>query len=75
MGDEPVDRLGDLQLPSPGRFQLPHGFVHCRREEVDADEREVAFGLLWLFFQPDDFTGVIQLGDTELARIRVFGSA
>ena len=39
--DQPLDRIGDLQLAAWRRGDRPHGLVDRRVEQVDADEREV----------------------------------
>src|SRR5258706_7794635 len=43
------------------------------RENIDANQREIAPGLSGLLFQPDHLAGLVKLGDTELARVRHLG--
>ena len=67
--DEPLDRVGDLELLAgarPDRLdRLPDRVV----EHVDADEGEVGLRLLRLFGQADD-AAVLELRDAELRRVR-----
>ena len=71
--DEPLDRVGDLQLAAAGRLDRPRGLVDPRREHVDADQREVGRGLGRLLHQPRHAAVAVELGDAEVLRVRDAG--
>jgi hypothetical protein len=50
--DQPLDRVGDLELAPPRRLDPLGGVEDRRREQVDPDEREVARRVLRLLHQP-----------------------
>ena len=50
-----------------------HRLVDGGGEDVDADQREIALGLLGLLLQADHLARGVQLGDAELPRIRHAG--
>ncbi len=60
--DEVLDRVGDLQLAARAGLDRAGGVVDHRREEVDADEREVRLRLRRLLGERDH-TVAVQLGD------------
>ncbi len=66
--DQILDRVGDLQLVAEAGLDPLHRDEDLRREHVDADQGEIALGLLRLFDQPHDLA-VSQLGDAEHLRI------
>ena len=43
--------------------------MHGGGEDVDTDQREVALRLLGLLYEGDDFAGIVEFGNAELARI------
>ena len=67
--DEPLDRVGDLQLVATGRLDRRDRVVDRRAEEVRTDEREVALRLLRLLDQADEPTLRVELGHPELLRV------
>ena len=79
--DQPLDRVGDLELAAPGGLDRPRGLEDRRAEHVDADERQVAGRVLRLLDQAHDPVAV-ELGDavvlgsgTRVSRIRASGSS
>jgi hypothetical protein len=47
--------------------------VYHRREQVDADQRQVALRLPRLLLQADELARAVKLGDPELPRVRHLG--
>ena len=61
--DEPLDRVGDLQLAARGGLDRLGGGVDDRREHVDADEREVGLRLRRLLDEALDGAVAAELRD------------
>src|SRR5215469_10674397 len=70
---QPLNRLGDLQLSPPRRFQMRYRLVYRRREQVDADQRQVALRLPRLLLQADELAGAVEFRDPELPWVRHLG--
>jgi len=70
--DQILDRVRDLELIAPGRFDGIHRVEDIFIEQIDADEGQIAFRLFGLFDEPDD-PSVAQLRDAEQLRIGDFG--
>ena len=68
--DEPLNRVGDLELVAPGWFDRLDRIEDRLVEHVDTDESEVRFRLLRLLGETDDLAFSAELGDAELRRIR-----
>ena len=68
--DQPLDRVGDLQLAARRRLDRARGVVDVRREHVDADEREVGGRLLGLLGEPRDGARAVELGHAVVLRVR-----
>src|ERR1700723_3664589 len=68
--EQPLQGLGDLEFPAARRAELAHRLVHGGGEDVDPDQRQIAFRVLGLLHQGDHLAGLVELGDAELARIR-----
>jgi len=62
---QPLDRVGDLELPPEGGFDLLDRLEHVGIEEVDAHQRQVGDELLRFFHEADDLP-VTQLHHAEL---------
>ena len=67
--DQPLDRVGDLELAAGRRLYCRDGFMDHWVEEVDADEREIGRRFKGLFDQSSHLPGRIQVGDPKLARV------
>lgn len=67
--DQMLDGVGDLQLAAPGRCDGADRVVDQRGEEIDADQGEVALGVLGFLLQADDLARVVEFGDAEGARV------
>ena len=67
--DEPLDRIGDLELATRRRLDLAHRGVDVGIEEVDADDREVRRRVLRLLDELDDLAVVAEHRDARLSRI------
>ena len=67
--EQPLDRVGDLELAPVRRLDRGDGLVDGRVEQVDADEREVRRRVGGLLDQAHHLAGVVDLGDAELARV------
>ena len=52
--DQPLDRVGDLELAAPRRLDRLRGVEDLRAEHVDADQRQVGRRVLRLLDQPHD---------------------
>ena len=67
--EEPLDRVGDLELVARRRRDRAHRLVDQRREQVDADEREVGRRVGRLLDEAHDVAVHVELGDAEVARV------
>ena len=67
--DEPLDRVGDLELAPRRRLDRAHRVVDGRVEQVDADEREVGRRIGRLLDESHDVARGVERGDAELARV------
>ena len=67
--EQPLDRVGDLQLVPPARPDRGDRVVDRRTEQVDAREREVAARTGRLLLQADDPSRRVELGHAELPRV------
>ena len=67
--DEPLDRVGDLELAARRRLDRAHRGVDLDIEEVDADDREVRRRVLRLLDELDDLTVVAEHRDARLTGI------
>src|SRR5581483_6633417 len=63
--DEPLDRIGDLELAARRRLDGAHGVVDGGREQVDAGEGEVRRRMLRLLDEAHDVAGGVDLGHAE----------
>ena len=69
MIDQPLDRLGDLQLAARRRRDRCDRLVDRAIEQVDTDEGEIGWWLGRLLDQSHDITVVVEDGDAEALRI------
>ena len=67
--DQPLDRVGDLQLAPGGRLDRLHRIEDRGVEQVHADERQVRRRNLGLLDQGDHVAVLAELGDTEALRV------
>ena len=67
--DEPLDRVGDLELVARRRLDRPYGLVDRCREDVDPDQREIRRRVGGLLDEPDDAAVRVDLGHAELAGV------
>ena len=67
--DQPLDRVGDLELAPGRRLDRAHRLVDRWVEEVHADEREVGRRVGGLLDEPHDLAVGVDLGHAELAGI------
>src|SRR5439155_9037161 len=67
--DQPLDRVGDLELAARGGPDALDRVEHVPVEQVDADDGEIAARLARFLDHADDAPAV-QLGDTEVLGVR-----
>ena len=67
--EQPLDRVGDLELAAARRLDGAHRVVDRRVEQVDADEREVRRRIGRLLDELHDVAVRVERGDTELRRV------
>jgi hypothetical protein len=67
--EQPLHRIGDLELATVRRLDAAGGVEDRRGEQVDADQREVAGRIRGLLDQAHDPAGVVELDDAEARRV------
>ena len=67
--EQPLDRVGDLELTACRRHDRAHGFVNSDIEDVHAREREVGRRVARLLDEVAHVAVAVELGDAELGRV------
>src|SRR4051812_33378306 len=67
--EQPLDRLGDLELAAGTGLDRPHRLVDGGVEEVDADQGEVGGRHRRLLHEPEHVTVAVELGHAEAAGV------
>jgi hypothetical protein len=67
--DQPLDRVGDLELAAFGGFDRCDGFVDLGVEQVDADERQVRRRIDGFLDEVDDVAVGVEGRDAEAVRV------